>query len=85
MNLGQFIKIAPKLKQYLIKKFQFMKPPISKPIPILVVTSIAIDHHMVVICVHIEKNLVNDELLDGRLGVNIIVEKLNAILGLPKL
>jgi len=85
MNLGQFIKIAPKLKQYLIKKFQFMKTPISKPIPILVVTSIAIDHHMVVIRVHIEKNLVNDELLDGRLGVNIIVEKLKAILGLPKL
>jgi transcription initiation factor IIE alpha subunit len=53
-----------------------MKPPISKPMSILVVKSIAIDHHMVVIHVHIEKNLVDDELLDDRLGVNIIMEKL---------
>jgi len=61
-----------------------MKPPISKPVPIHVVTSIAIDHHMVVIHVHIGKNLVDDELLDGRPRVNIIIEKLKAALGLPK-
>jgi hypothetical protein len=62
-----------------------MIPPISKPIPILVVASIVIDHHMVVIHVHIGKNLIDDELLDDRLGVNIIIEKLKAILGLPNL
>jgi len=61
-----------------------MKPPISKPVPIHVVASIVIDHHMVVIHVHIGKNLVDDELLDGRLGVNIIIEKLKATLGLRK-
>jgi hypothetical protein len=61
-----------------------MKPPMSKPVPIPIVTSIVIDHHMVVIHVHIGKNLVNDELLDGKLGVNIIIEKLKATLGLPK-
>jgi hypothetical protein len=61
-----------------------MIPPISKPIPILVVTSIAIDRHMVIIHVHIGKNLVDDELLDGRLGVNIIMEKLKVTFGLPK-
>jgi len=40
---------------------------------------------MVVLHVHIEIFFVDDELLDGRLGVNIIIEKLKAILGLPKL
>jgi hypothetical protein len=39
---------------------------------------------MVVVHVHIGKNLVDDELLNGILGVNIIIEKLKAILGLPK-
>jgi hypothetical protein len=39
---------------------------------------------MVVIHVHIGKNLVDDELLDGRLGINIIMEKLKATLRLPK-
>jgi hypothetical protein len=58
-----------------------MKPPISKPIPIRVVASIVIDHHMVVIHVHIGKNLVDD---DGRFGVNIIIEKSKGTLGLPK-
>jgi len=79
-----FDKIAPKLNRYLIKKFQFMKPPISKPVPILVVTFITIHHHMVVIHVPIGKNLVDDELLDGGLGVNIFIEKLKGTLGLPK-
>lgn len=62
-----------------------MKPPISKPVPIPVVTSIAIDHHMVVIHVRIGKYLVDDDLLDGKLGVNIIIEKLKATSELPKL
>ncbi len=61
-----------------------MKSPNSKSIPILVVKSIAMDHHMVVIHVHTKKNLVDDELLDGRLGVNIIMDKLKATIGLPK-
>jgi hypothetical protein len=61
-----------------------MKQPISKPVPLHVVASIVIDHYMVVIHVHIGKSLVDDELLDGRLGVNIIIEKLKAILRLPK-
>jgi hypothetical protein len=39
---------------------------------------------MVVIHVHIGKNLVDDELLDGRLVINIIIEKLKATLGLFK-
>jgi hypothetical protein len=61
-----------------------MKSPMSKPVPIPIVASIVIDHHMVLIHVHIGKNLVDDELLDGKLGNNIIIEKLKATLGLPK-
>jgi hypothetical protein len=40
---------------------------------------------MVVIHVHIGKNLVHDEFLDGKLGTNIIIKKLKATLGLLKL
>jgi hypothetical protein len=39
---------------------------------------------MVVTHVHIGKNLVDDELLNDKLGVNIIIEKLKAILRLHK-
>lgn len=42
-----------------------------------------IDPHMVIIHVHIGKNLVKDVLLDGEFGVNIITDDLWKKLGLP--
>ncbi len=46
------------------------------------VRSVAIDPHMAIIPVHVGKNLVEDVLLDGGLGVNIITKDLRKKLGL---
>jgi uncharacterized protein involved in high-affinity Fe2+ transport len=57
----------------------------SKPILLkLIVASIAIDHQMVMIQVQVGKNFIEDILLDGGFGVNIIMEKLKVQLGLSK-
>jgi hypothetical protein len=47
------------------------------------VGSIVIDLHMVVIHVHMGKNIIEDVLLDGGLGVNIITEYLRKKIKLP--
>ncbi len=54
-------------------------------LPKITVVIIVIDNHMVVILVQIEKNIVEDVLLNGGFGVNIITEQLKLKLGLPKL
>lgn len=46
--------------------------------------TIAIDNHMVLILVHIDIIVVEDVLIDGRVEVNIITNKLWVKLGLPK-
>ncbi len=47
-------------------------------------TIVAIDNHMVVIQVQIGRNTIDDVSLDGGSRVNIIIEQLNARLGLLK-
>jgi len=44
---------------------------------------VVIDPHMAVILMHVGKNIVEDVLLDGGLGVNIIIKDLRKKLGLP--
>jgi hypothetical protein len=48
------------------------------------VVSIAIDHQMVVIQVQVINNFIEDVLLDGGYGINIITKKLRVQLGLSK-
>jgi hypothetical protein len=45
---------------------------------------VATDNHMAVIQVQIEKNTIENVLLDGGFGVNIITKQLRLRLGLPK-
>jgi hypothetical protein len=45
---------------------------------------VAIDNHMVIIQLHIGKNIIEDVLLDGSSTVNIIIEQLKLRLGFPK-
>jgi len=47
------------------------------------VGSIALNPHMEIIQVHMGKNIMEDVLLDGGLGVNIIIKDLRKKLGLP--
>jgi len=42
----------------------------------LAIALFAIDHQMVVIQVQVRKNFIEDVLLDGGFGVDIIIEKL---------
>jgi hypothetical protein len=44
---------------------------------------VVIDSQMAIILVHVGKNIVEDVLLNGGLGVNIITEDLRETLGLP--
>jgi len=44
----------------------------------------AIDHQMAMIQVQVRKNFTDDVVIDGRFGVNIIVENLRVQLGLLK-
>jgi hypothetical protein len=49
------------------------------------IVAIAIDNHMAIIQVQIGKNTIEDVLLDGGFGTNIIIEQLSLRLRLPKL
>jgi hypothetical protein len=44
---------------------------------------VVVDYQMLVIVVHVRKNMVDDVLLDGRLGVNAIIDGLKQKLTLP--
>jgi hypothetical protein len=44
----------------------------------------AIDHQMAMIQVQVRKNFTDDVVIDGRFGINIIVENLRVQLGLLK-
>jgi len=53
-------------------------------VPHISITIVIIDSHMVVIQVQIGRNMIDDLLLDGGSGLNIITKQLKAKLGLPK-
>jgi hypothetical protein len=53
--------------------------------PKVTTTTVAIDNHMAIIHIHIRKNIVDDVLLNGGFGVNIIIKQFILKLGLPKL
>jgi hypothetical protein len=94
LNLGQLLKIVPELKRYLWQKLKpkktqnVNKSTIEKQVNSSVqevgTIIITIDNHMAVIQVHIGKNTIQNVLLDGGSGVNIITKQLRLRLRLPK-
>jgi len=72
INLGQFLKIVLDIKWYIFKPVMYVQP-IQ---PELTYVIMAIDHRMVVIQVQVGKNFVDDVLIDGGFGVNIIIKNL---------
>jgi hypothetical protein len=82
LSLGQLLKIVPELKTYLWKKLKLKKTQnlsrtstkkqVGSSVLEVGTTTIAIDNHMEVIQVHSKKNAIEDVLLDGGYGVNII-------------
>ncbi len=72
INLGQFLKIVLNIKWYIFKLVKFIQPIQPK----LVNAIMAIDHQTVVTQIQVGKNFIDDVLIDGRYGVNIIIENL---------
>jgi hypothetical protein len=73
------------IKQYifkLIKPIQPIQPELVQVKPACV--TIAIDHQMVVIQIQVGKNFIDDVLINGGFGVNIIIENMKIQLGLLK-
>jgi hypothetical protein len=71
------------LKQYVVSKVLHSGQPTHPQAPPSDVGSIIIDPHMVIILVHVGKNIMEDVLLDEGSCVNIIIEDLKRKLGLP--
>jgi hypothetical protein len=88
------LKIALELKRYLWQKLKprntqnlsrtTTKKQVGSSVLGVGTIVVAIDNHMVVIQVQIGKNTIEDVLLDGGFGINIITEQLKLRLGLPK-
>ncbi len=75
--------LALDFKQYVVFRVSLGNQPTRPPAPPFDVRSITIDLHKAAILVHVGKNIVEDVLLDGGLGVNIITEDLRKKWGLP--
>jgi hypothetical protein len=77
--LGQLLQAIPNIKRYIFNPIP-SKPTLPKP----TIALVAINHQMVKIWVQVRKNFIEDVLLDGGYGINIITEKLKVQLGLSK-
>jgi hypothetical protein len=69
----------PNIKQY---TFNLIPSQLVSPKPIVVL--VIIDQQMLVIQVQVGRNFIEDVLLDGGFGINIIIGKLKELLGLTK-
>jgi hypothetical protein len=65
--------LALNLKWYVVSRVSPNSRPTHLQAPPSNVRLVSIDLHMVIILVHVGKNIVEDVLLDGGLGVNIII------------
>jgi hypothetical protein len=84
LNLGQLFKIALELKRYLWQKLKpkktqslnitTTKKQISSLVPEVGTTIVAINNHMAVIQVQIGNKTIEDVLLNGGSGINIITK-----------
>jgi hypothetical protein len=63
-----------------IKCYIFDQVPSKPTLLELVVTSVAIDHQMAIIHVQVGENFVEDVLLNGGSGINIITKKTKGII-----
>jgi len=67
-----------------IKRYNFTPIPSKSTLLESIVASVAIYHQMAIIHVQVGKNFIEDVLLNGGFGVNIIMKKLSVQLGLSK-
>jgi hypothetical protein len=72
INLGQFLKIVPYIKQYILKSVKVTQSVQHEPVQAeSACATITIDHRkMVVIQVQVGKNFIDDVLINGGSRVN---------------
>jgi hypothetical protein len=80
INLGQLLKILPNIKRNIFKPIKPIQPVQLEPTYVTIV----INHQMVVIQVQVGKNFIDDVLINGGCGVNVIKENLRIQLSLSK-
>jgi hypothetical protein len=68
--------LALDLKQYVVSRISLSNQPTHHQAPPSNVRLVVINPHMVVILVHVGKNIVENILLDGELGFNIVTKDL---------
>jgi hypothetical protein len=72
INLRQLLRIAPYIKIYILKLVKHVQPIQHEP----TCATTAIDHKMAIIHVQVGKKIIDDVLIDGDFGFNIIIENL---------
>jgi len=80
--MGQLFHLVFDLKQYILGCLSPLPKPSHFPKLKTIIALVVINPHMVVILIHVGKNLVEDVLLDGGSEVNIIIEDLQKKLNL---
>ncbi len=71
------------MTQYVVFRMSANNQPTHLQVPPSDVGLIIINPHMAIIPMHVGKNIMENVLLDGGSGVNIIIEDLRKKLGLP--
>lgn len=74
--LGQLRHLCLNLKHNVLSRISLSSQPTHHQTPPSNVRLVVINPHMEVIPMHMGKNIVEDVLLDGELGVNIIIKDL---------
>ncbi len=84
VTIGQLLKLAFDVNMYLtIINKQLAPDEGTTSKAIITITIVVVNHQMAVIVVRVRKSMVDDVLLDGRLGVNVITNGLKQKLRLP--
>ena len=86
MTIQDLFSLSPSLTEFVHSRLtEVVASPSRTPTTEeLIAATEAIDKHMPLISICIGKNIVDDVLLDGGLGVNVITEEERCRLGLPK-
>ena len=86
VTMRDLFSLSPSLTEFVRSQLtEVVTPPSRTPTTEeLIAATKAINKHMPVISICIGKNIVDDVLLDGGLGVNVIIEEERCRLGLPK-
>ena len=86
VTMRDLFSLSPSLTEFVRSRLtEVVTPPSRTPTTEeLIATTEAIDKHMSVISICTGKNIVDDVLLDGGSGVNVITEEERHRLGLPK-